>query len=65
MTTILRYSLTILFLATMSNTFAYSNTVNPPDSTTNIVDKTAATYIIEEGKTMFGIGRIKDASLII
>ncbi|OFZ08078.1 MAG: hypothetical protein A3D92_09475 [Bacteroidetes bacterium RIFCSPHIGHO2_02_FULL_44_7] len=33
----------------------------PTDSTTNIVDKSAAIYMIEEGKTMFSEGKIKDA----
>lgn len=61
MTKILRYALSMLFLAVMSTSFAYSHGTTPPDSTTNVVDKTAATYIIEEGKTMYGIGRIKDA----
>lgn len=33
----------------------------PPDSTTSLVDKTAAIYMIEEGKTFYGEGHIKEA----
>ena len=48
----------VLFLGT-----AYGNISSPAptDSTTSIVDKTAALYIIEEGKTLYGEGKIKDA----
>ncbi len=61
MTKILRYALTLSIFAFVGNSFAHSNGTPPPDSTTNIVDKTAATYMIEEGKTMYGLGKIKDA----
>lgn len=33
----------------------------PTDSTSTLVDKTAAMYMIEEGKTLFSEGKIKDA----
>lgn len=36
-------------------------TDTPPDSTTNIIDKTAAAYIIEEGRSLLAEGRVKDA----
>lgn len=43
-----------------ANSSAFSMTT-PPDSTTNIVDKTAAAFLIEEGRTLFADGRMKDA----
>ncbi|NVK64790.1 MAG: PD40 domain-containing protein [Flavobacteriales bacterium] len=33
----------------------------PPDSTTSIVDKASSAYLIEEGRTLFLDGRMKDA----
>ena len=52
---------TILIFVTLTGN-AYSNlTITPPDSVTSIVDKTAAAYIIEEGKTLYGEAKIKDA----
>lgn len=54
------YSLltTLLFLVSNSNSFA---NVTPPDSTTSLVDKTAAVYMVEEGKTKYGEGKYKEA----
>lgn len=48
---------TLLFI-TNSSVFATST---PPDSTTSIVDKASAVYLIEEGRTLFADGRMKDA----
>lgn len=36
-------------------------TTMPPDSTTSLVDKSSAIYIIEEGKTLFNEGKVRDA----
>ena len=47
----------LLFTA---NSSAFSMTT-PPDSTTTIVDKASAAYLIEEGRTLFAKGRMKDA----
>ena len=33
----------------------------PPDSTTNILDKTTALYMLEEGKRMYSEGKVRDA----
>lgn len=55
---------TLLFsLTCLASTLVFAADVNPEptDSTTNIVDKSAAVYMIEEGKTMFSEGKIKDA----
>lgn len=47
-----------LLILTTNGAFSMST---PPDSTTNIVDKASAAYLIEEGRTMFAEGRMKDA----
>lgn len=52
--------LLVVFSFLTLTTFAGSHP-EPTDSTSNIVDKTAAMYFIEEGKTMFMEGRVKDA----
>ena len=55
---------TLLFsLTCIASSMLYASDVlpEPTDSTTNIVDKSAAIYMIEEGKTMFSEGKIKDA----
>lgn len=35
--------------------------VTPPDSTSNIVDRTAAAYLIDEGRTFYNQGKVKNA----
>ncbi|MFT5858623.1 MAG: tetratricopeptide (TPR) repeat protein [Flavobacteriaceae bacterium] len=47
-----------LFLAFSSN--AFSN-VLPTDSTTSVIDKANAVLLIEEGRTLFAQGKMKDA----
>ncbi len=51
-------ALFVLLLSSSTRAFSMST---PPDSTTNIVDKASAAYLIEEGRTMFTEGRMKDA----
>ncbi len=51
----------LLFLA--FNGKAMTHTA-PPDSTTNLVDKSAALLIIEEGKKMFFEGKVRDALIL-
>ncbi len=53
------YTITILLFST--TTFASIFSVVPPDSTTNVVDKSTAIYLIEEGKTLFLKGQTKGA----
>ncbi|MDG1331377.1 MAG: hypothetical protein P8P74_03560 [Crocinitomicaceae bacterium] len=43
-----------------TNSSAFSMAA-PPDSTTTIVDKASAAYLIEEGRTLYAKGRMKDA----
>jgi hypothetical protein len=50
----------IFALLFISNSSAFSMST-PPDSTTTIVDKAAAAYLIEEGRSMFAEGHMKDA----
>ena len=40
---------------------AFAGTTIPPDSTTNLTDRTAALLIIDEGKTLFNQGKVRDA----
>lgn len=49
---------TILFTG---SAFSKEITTLPPDSTTNLVDKTSAAYIIDEGRTLFNEGKVRDA----
>ena len=54
----------ILILAILCATGnALSSTVSslPPDTTTNIVDKSAAIYMVDEGKTLYLQGKVKNA----
>lgn len=57
------YYLFILFL--VFSTVVYSKDLNttPPDSTVSIVNRTAAAYLVEEGKTLYFEGKVKDAIL--
>lgn len=46
------------------NTFASTeqkNPVAPPDTTTKLIDKSTALYMIEEGKRLISEGKVKDA----
>lgn len=52
--------LTSLFALFINVTFA-GITPEPTDSSTNVVDKSAAIYLIEEGKTLYGKFKIKEA----
>lgn len=53
-------ALVVCLVATIS--FGMDNSL-PPDSSVTIVNKTAAAYLIEEGKTLYFEGRVKDAIL--
>jgi tetratricopeptide (TPR) repeat protein len=57
MRTILTFT---LFVGTISLASA-KEFVLPPDSTTSIVDKTTAAYMIDEGRTMYLEGKVKNA----
>ena len=51
-----------LFVMVISaSSFAAEKTVVPTDSTSNIIDRTAALYLIDEGKKFFNQGKMRDA----
>ena len=52
--------LTLLFFFTLSFSTVFG-AVNPPDSTTSFIDKTASVYFLEEGKVLYEEGKIKAA----
>lgn len=54
------FALIVCFITTLS--FGMDTSL-PPDSSVTIVNKTAAAYLIEEGKTLYFEGRVKDAIL--
>ncbi|MBL4861608.1 MAG: PD40 domain-containing protein, partial [Crocinitomicaceae bacterium] len=56
-----RLTLSLLFVLTLTFVNGKSLEVSPPDSTTSFVNKTAAAYIVEEGKTLYGEGKIREA----
>ncbi len=61
-------NLRLLFLLVTLLLTSYSFSKNnldkgtvPPDSTTNIIDKTTALYMLEEGKRLYSEGKVRDA----
>ena len=61
MNKLIHFATILIFVTITGNAYSYDLYVAPQDSTTSIIDKTAAAYIIEEGKTLYGKGKIKDA----
>jgi tetratricopeptide (TPR) repeat protein len=55
-----RLSIFILVLTVQSSYASASNNVVPPDTTT-LIDKTSAILMIEEGKSLFNEGKVRDA----
>jgi tetratricopeptide (TPR) repeat protein len=54
--------LVVLFLFILSNqAFANKFLVVPPDSSSSIIDRTAALFLIDEGKKFFNLGKSIDA----
>lgn len=51
----------ILSALLMVGTTTYVSANTPPDSTSTVAEKTAAAYLIEQGKTLFNEGRVRDA----
>jgi tetratricopeptide (TPR) repeat protein len=55
----------ILFVSILNGkVFAASNSITPPDSTTNLVDKSAALIMIEDGKKMFSERKNREALIL-
>lgn len=61
MNNLIYFTLTTAFILISGTSFGSTLRPEPTDSTTSVVDKTAAIYMIEEGKTLYGDGKIKDA----
>lgn len=54
--------LLFLLFGLISYSFGYSNiNILPPDSTSTIVEKTAAAFLLEEGKRLYAEGKLRDA----
>ena len=51
----------IAFLLITAVRGAFAGQVTPPDTTSNITDRAQALLIIDEGKTMFLEGKVRDA----
>ena len=51
----------LAFILLFGTAFGYTGNTIPPDSTTGIIDKSAAIIMIEEGRGLFGEGKVKDA----
>ena len=58
---LIQITLSLAFILVMGNAYSTTFTVIPPDSTTSLVDRSAAIFFIDEGKTLFSKGKIKDA----
>lgn len=56
---ILIIAIICLFSANNVNAFEYGST--PPDTTTGVVDRLASVTLVEQGKTLFMDGKMKDA----
>jgi len=61
MTQFYTFVLALSCLFSVNGAYAFDNKMTPPDSTTSVVDRAAAIYFIEEGRTLFGKGHMKDA----
>ncbi len=61
MTQLYRIALIGLFVLSVNITFGMEVNNIPPDSTSSLVDRSAAIYLIEEGKTAYADGKVRDA----
>ncbi|RFC53110.1 TolB-like translocation protein [Brumimicrobium aurantiacum] len=60
----LYFSLFALFFVLTSNAKEIESiAINPPDSTSSLIDRTASLFLIEEGKEAFYQGRMKEAMI--
>jgi tetratricopeptide (TPR) repeat protein len=54
-----RIIFTLLVITSLNN--VYAGNITPPDSTSNITDRAQALLIIDDGKTLFLEGKVRDA----
>lgn len=59
--TMFKICFTLFLLVLSTQTLFSRNFVSPPDTVSSIVDKTTALLMIEEGKTQFNEGKVRDA----
>lgn len=59
--TIFKFYFTLLVILLSTSSSFSRDLTSPPDTTTNLVDKTAALVSIEEGKDLFNKGKVRDA----
>lgn len=57
------FTLLLLAVSSLSSNAASfeKSSISPPDTTTNVIDRSAAILIIEDGKKMYTEGRVRDA----
>ncbi|MFN5878499.1 MAG: tetratricopeptide repeat protein [Flavobacteriales bacterium] len=57
-----KFRLALIFtLFIIGSAFSSKSMNTPPDSTTSLVDKSSAIYMIDEGRTLFNEGKFRDA----
>ena len=61
MNQIYRIGIFCLFALSLNTSFASEITTAPPDSTSSLIDRSAAILLIEEGKTAWSEGKVRDA----
>lgn len=57
----LKSLLSFFFILSTVVLFANENASTPPDSTVNVVDKAASMYMVDEGRSFYNVGKVKDA----
>ena len=56
-----RIVLGCLFIMAANLTFASTDFIEPKDSTSKLIDRSAALVMLEDGKTKWGEGKVRDA----
>lgn len=56
--------LIISFLLFTVNSLLANDNVTPPDSTTSFIDKSAAIILVEQGKSQYEVGKVRDALVL-
>lgn len=56
-----RIALSCIFVCTLHFSFAAVSNVTPKDSTSKLIDRSAALIMVEDGKTKWGEGKVRDA----
>jgi hypothetical protein len=56
-----RIALACLFILAVNITFGSNDLITPKDSTAKLIDRSAALIMLEDGKTQWGEGKVRDA----